>query len=103
MIFGSTWGLIQVLKNKFQLKFQVKLKKDFKKFRYRQDVVNALETVIKLLLAQKKLPAKYKDHFLSGNYIGYRECHLKPDVLLIYTTDDETLFLVRIGSHSELF
>lgn len=51
----------------------------------------------------KKLPEKYRDHSLAGDYHGYRECHIKPDVLLIYRTDEQCLYLARIGSHSELF
>ncbi|WP_428346784.1 type II toxin-antitoxin system YafQ family toxin [Moraxella nonliquefaciens] len=56
-----------------------------------------------LLLSNKPLPPKYKDHDLIGNYKGFRECHIKPDLLLIYQKDDECLSLARLGSHSELF
>lgn len=50
------------------------------------------------------LPDKYRDHGLTGEYTEHRECHLKPDLLLIYKKpDDATLRLVRLGSHSELF
>ena len=51
------------------------------------------------------LEAKYKDHTLSGNYADFRECHIKPDLLLIYTFDDKynELVLTRFNSHSELF
>ena len=52
---------------------------------------------------EESLPEKYKDHSLSGNYVNFRECHLKPDWLLIYKVDEETLYLTRLGSHSELF
>jgi mRNA interferase YafQ len=55
------------------------------------------------LLEEKKLPEKYLDHELTGNYVGFRECHVKPDALLIYWTDDKYVHLVRIGSHSDLF
>ena len=56
-----------------------------------------------MLLLRIKLPEKYKDHDLLGSYIDYRECHVKPDVLLIYKADEQLLYLYRIGSHSELF
>lgn len=50
------------------------------------------------------LPRKHQDHALKGEYVGTRECHVKPDLLLIYFKMDKTLLtLVRLGSHSELF
>jgi mRNA interferase YafQ len=57
-----------------------------------------------LLAEDNPLPEKYRDHGLSGNWIGHRECHLKPDFLLIYKLPHErTLRFVRMGSHSQLF
>ena len=63
-----------------------------------------LETVINDLLNEKILDEKYHDHPLSGNYIGFRECHILPDWLLIYAIDHEQLILTasRTGSHSDL-
>ena len=86
-------------------KFVTKFKKDIKKYRYQTSVLDELDTVIKLLLAEKKLPEKYRDHSLVGDYFGMRECHVEPDVLLVYFIDEERriLYLERIGSHSELF
>ena len=57
------------------------------------------------LLAEKVLAPKYKDHTLSGNYRNYRECHIKPDLLLIYKIEraELVLYAVHIGSHSDLF
>lgn len=49
------------------------------------------------------LDEKYKNHYLSGNYIGHLECHVKPDLLLIYKNTSDELTLTRLGSHSELF
>ncbi len=51
------------------------------------------------------LPKKYKDHALTGNWKGFRDCHIKPDLVLIYQIDIEntTLILARLGSHSDLF
>ena len=64
-----------------------------------------LQTVIDDLLEEKVLDAKYKDHGLVGNYNGFRECHILPDWLLIYSVDHEQLVLVasRTGSHSDVF
>lgn len=86
-------------------KFVSRFKKDIKKYQYQISVLDELDIVIKLLLAKKKLPEKYRDHSLSGDYFGMRECHIKPDVLLIYWIDEESqiLYLERVGSHSELF
>jgi len=66
--------------------------------------ISLLEDVIDDLLAEKVLDDKYKDHALVGNYIGFRECHILPDWLLIYTIDDHQLVLtaVRTGTHSDL-
>lgn len=63
------------------------------------------DKVISYLIVNEKLPAKYKDHVLSGNMVGYRECHLDFDFLLLYEIDESSniLTLVDIGSHSELF
>jgi addiction module toxin, relE/stbE family len=64
-----------------------------------------LEKVIELLANQKPLPEKNRDHQLSGDYAGCRECHITPDWLLIYEVADEELilYLTRTGSHSDLF
>lgn len=60
--------------------------------------------VVELLVHDKTLPIKYRDHILRGELDGYRECHIKPDWLLIYEKScDNKLVLFRTGSHSELF
>jgi mRNA interferase YafQ len=59
---------------------------------------------ISFLTTDHALPERFHDHALTGEYTNHRECHLKPDLLLIYKKpDDSTLRLVRIGSHSEVF
>ena len=83
-------------------------KRDYKRIkatpRYRKNLDSLLSDVLKLLLADKVLPERNLDHSLSGNWDGYRECHIKPDLLLIYSKPDQyTLRLARLGSHSELF
>jgi mRNA interferase YafQ len=65
--------------------------------------VTRLGFVIEKLAAQERLDAKYRDHPLSGNWKGFRDCHLEPDWILIYRTSEDTLTLARTGSHSELF
>lgn len=83
-------------------------KRDYKKIkatpRHSKDIDTLILEVLKLLTKDQPLPESNCDHSLSGNWSGYRECHIKPDLLLIYQKpDSETLKLVRIGSHSELF
>ncbi len=80
-----------------------RFKKDIKRFQHDKKVQDKLEQIIETLIYEKKLPAKNKDHDLVGDYIRHRECHISPDVLLIYYSDEDTLHLERIGSHSELF
>lgn len=76
-------------------------KRDFKKH---GEIEVALIEVLYKLLNDEILPEKYRDHSLTGDWFGYRECHVKPDLLLIYKQSDEnTLRLARLGSHSELF
>lgn len=86
-------------------KFVSRFKRDIKKYQHQILVLDELDRVIKLLLAEKELPDKYRDHALSGGYVGIRECHVRPDVLLLYWIDEkhQILYLERIGSHSELF
>lgn len=80
-------------------------KKDLKRYQHQTPVLRELNDILKWLMAEKKLPEKYRDHSLSGGYAGMRECHVKPDVLLVYWVDAEnkTLVVERLGSHSELF
>jgi mRNA interferase YafQ len=83
--------------------FSHKFKKDFKKFEFNKQVKLEFKELLKILIIKGELAEKYRDHPLSGDYLGYRECHIRPDVLLIYKTYGNTLYLARIGSHSELF
>ena len=83
-------------------------KKDFKRVkatpRHRPDVERLLTTALTLLADDQPLPLHQRDHDLTGNWSGYRECHLKPDLLLIYRKlDADVLRVARLGSHSELF
>jgi len=87
------------------LYFSAKFKKDYKKMVKRGCNPALLEEVVELLRQQIPLPPKNRDHELSGNYTGYRECHLSPDWLLVYKVDKGELILVlaRTGTHSDLF
>ena len=78
-------------------------KKDYKKLSLNDKEL--LKDVIKELAINKDLDKKYKDHKLIGNYLGCRECHIKPDLLLIYRIDNNILelALTRVGTHSNLF
>jgi len=78
-------------------------KKDYKKLTTQEK--EALKTVITTLANGQTLEEQYKDHKLIGNYLGCRECHVKPDLLLIYKIDNNILelALVRAGNHSKLF
>ena len=78
-------------------------KRDHKTILKRGSNVGSLKTVLDVLLNEKKLDRKYRDHELSGNYVGYRECHIESDWLLIYKIADGQLKLQRTGSHSDLF
>lgn len=64
-----------------------------------------IEIVVDMLSTGKKLPQKYHDHDLQGGYSDYRECHVKPDLLLVYKIDKNklVLILVDLSSHSNLF
>jgi mRNA interferase YafQ len=84
-----------------------RFRRDFKRVRaglYGKELDRIFTDVVTLLIADKLLPPKYRDHSLTGEYRDCRECHLKPDLLLIYRkVGDDLLELTRLGSHSELF
>ena len=72
--------------------------------RQSKNLDSLVSTVVALLLSDRVLPENNRDHSLIGDWAGYRECHLKPDFLLIYRKPDaNTLRLARLGTHSELF
>ena len=74
------------------------------KGQHRATLNDVFTSVLAALVIDKPLDARYRDHDLSGNWAGYRECHVKPDLLLIYRKlGSDTLRLARLGSHSELF
>ena len=80
-------------------------KKDLKKIIKQGKDLDLLQEIVEALQRQESLLPKNCDHSLSGNWKGYRECHISPDWLLIYKSEDQLklLRLARTGSHSELF
>ena len=90
---------------KFQLEYGGKFLKDLKIAKRRGLNMEELRAVTDLLQEGKTLPEKYRDHSLSGNYKGYRECHINPDWLLIYKRKEAIMVvsLYRTGTHSDLF
>ena len=80
-------------------------RKDLRKLRKRGADMQKLDDVLQMLCVEKQLPEKYRDHALVGDYIGFRECHIMPDWLLVYAIDKGKLILTasRTGSHSDLF
>lgn len=90
---------------KYQVLLTSKFKKDFKLLRKQGKNTDKILAVIKKLARGESLDAKYKDHPLLGGYLGARECHIEPDLLLIYEKQENILILniLRAGSHSNLF
>jgi mRNA interferase YafQ len=77
--------------------------KDVERLIRRNKDTEKLKSVIRSLARGEKLDSIYRDHKLTGNYYGCRDCHIESDWLLIYKYDEETLFLIRTGTHSDLF
>ena len=92
-------------KTKYTVKTTTLFKKDFKLAMKRGLNIELLENIIALLSMGEPLPEKNKDHALTGNWVGHRECHILPDWLLIYRMEDDVLVLTlaRTGTHSDLF
>lgn len=92
-------------KTKYTVKPTTQFKKDYKLAIKRHMKMELLENVIELLAMGKSLPEQNRDHALSGDWAGHRECHILPDWLLIYRIEDDVLVLTlaRTGTHSDLF
>lgn len=90
---------------KYEVKFTGQFKRDLKLAKKQGKNIDKLFDVISTIAEGKKLDEKYRDHNLSGDYAGCRECHVEPDWLLIYEVMDNILVLMlyRVGTHSELF
>jgi len=92
-------------KTKYTVKPTTQFKKDYKRAMKRGLKIDLLEKVVELLAMGETLPEKNRDHELSGNWGGHRECHIQPDWLLVYRIEDDVLVLTlaRTGTHSDLF
>ncbi|MCL2500264.1 MAG: type II toxin-antitoxin system YafQ family toxin [Defluviitaleaceae bacterium] len=88
-----------------KIKQSTRFKRDLKLARKRGLDMDLLGSMVELLAQGVTLPLKYRDHPLTGNYTGFRECHITPDWLLIYRVENEevVLYLFRTGTHSDLF
>ena len=88
-----------------KLSVTTQFKKDFKRCKKRGYDLKMLKVVLDKLIAEEPLDAKYKDHSLYGNYVGFRECHILADWLLIYKIDEDRIILTasKTGTHSDLF
>ena len=87
----------------YRFKPSSKFRKQYKRLNQKDKEIT--RKIINRLLNDEILETKYKDHKLVGEYAGFRECHIKPDLLLIYKKENKALILVciAIGSHSDLF
>ena len=90
---------------KYSVVFTNKFKRDYKNMIKRGLDIALLDEVITKLAKGETLEEKYRDHYLTGDLAGFRECHIKPDWLLIYKIENEKLVLTltRTGSHGDLF
>lgn len=86
-----------VASNRFKKDLRLALKRGYK--------MSLMEAVVNKLASQEPLEERHKDHLLSGDYDGFRECHITPDWLLVYQIREKelVLFLSRTGTHSDLF
>ena len=90
---------------KYTVKTTGQFQKDYKLAMRRGQKIELLDQIIVMLARGEPLPAKYRDHALTGNWTGHRECHIQSDWLLIYRIENGVLVLTltRTGSHSDLF
>ncbi len=89
----------------YTVKFTTAYKKSYKLMKKRGLDISELDEVVDMLRLGKKLSEKYRDHALSGEFSGFRECHIRPNWLLVYLIEDDvlTLTLVDTGTHSDIF
>ncbi len=90
---------------KLDIVWTTQFKKDYRLAMKHGRTIELIDEVIRLLAAGEPLPEKNRDHALTGNWTGHRECHIQSDWLLVYRIDSDVLvlMLVRAGSHSDLF
>ena len=88
----------------YEISYTTSFNRDLKKIKKRGYDLKLMSVVVRKLQLGESLEPKYKDHYLTGNWKGYRECHILPDWLLVYKADEDRLVLVlsRTGTHSDL-
>lgn len=89
----------------FRVQWTSRFKKDYKLCISRGLNMSLIDDAIRILAEKGSLPAEYKEHNLTGDWQGFRECHIKPDWLMVYAVGNNTLTLTlsRTGTHSDLF
>ncbi|MBO9482663.1 MULTISPECIES: type II toxin-antitoxin system YafQ family toxin [Gammaproteobacteria] len=87
----------------FKPVYTSKFNKDYKRVKKQNKDMDKLVKILRLLVTQTPLPARHRDHALTGSLHKYRECHIEPDWLLMYRVDGQKIIFERTGSHSELF
>lgn len=85
------------------VKASTQFKRDLKRLKKRGKDLGKLDVLVALLRRGTELPAQYRNHPLKGDWIHHIDCHLEPDWLLIYQLNDQTIYLVRSGTHSDIF
>lgn len=85
------------------LQYTTQFKKDYKRVKKQNKDLSKLRVVIEKLVSGQSLGPQYRNHQLTGNWKGHRDCHIEPDWILIYRFTSDDLFLERTGSHSDLF
>lgn len=89
---------------KLNLNIENSFRDDTKRLYKRNIMVqDEIAPIVEKLLNQEQLDPQYNDHTLKGDYVGYRDCHIKPDLVLIYKIQNDTLYLTRIGRHRDIF
>jgi mRNA interferase YafQ len=80
-------------------------KKDYKRLSNNDAIISAVDKTILQLESGKPLPKEFKEHPLKGNYKGYFDCHIFPDLVMIFKRDieNDTIYLARLGNHNQLF
>ena len=86
-----------------EIKIMNACRRDIRRLQRQGKNLDELYTVVEMLAEGETLPERYRDHNLTGNWRGFRECHIRPNWLLIYKVVEQELQLVRSGSHPELF
>ena len=90
---------------KYTVRRTARFRKELRKMLRRGADISKLETVVRLLAAGETLPPQYRDHALTGDMAGTRDCHITPDWILLYRIEEDVLVLAltRTGTHADLF